>query len=136
MKPYPDVPTIAPAYPVYPSFQYVTDPNELETQFLERLRTLLLEKAFDSRYTVPRLCRDIGMSSSQLHRKLAVLVGHSAISIIIAVRLERAKNLLLSDLCIPVNQIAFDCGFDDPDYFSRVFSKRFGVSPTKFRNGA
>ena len=104
-----------------------------EDEFISRLREILHRKACDSCYSVPKLCRDIGMSSSQLHRKLIAFTGQPAIAIIIAVRLERAKELLLTNPQSPINQVAFDCGFDDPDYFSRTFSRRFGVSPSKFR---
>lgn len=102
-------------------------------EFITRLYEILYQKACDSCYSVPKLCRDIGMSSSQLHRKLIALTGQPAIALIIAVRLEKAKQLLETRRQQSITDIAFDCGFDDPDYFSRTFSRRFGVPPSKFR---
>ena len=104
-----------------------------DEEFVARFYEILQQKAFDSRYSVPKLCREIGMSSSKLHRKLIALTGCSAINHIITLRLERAKGLLLSCPQLHVNQVAFECGFDDPDYFSRVFSRRFGMAPTQFK---
>jgi AraC-like DNA-binding protein len=104
-----------------------------DEEFVTHFHEILQQKAFDSRYSVPKLCRDVGMSSSKLHRKLVALTGCSAITHIIALRLERAKALLLSCPQLHVNQIAFECGFDDPDYFSRVFSRQFGMAPTRFK---
>lgn len=101
--------------------------------FMANLRDILQEKVFNSRYSVPQLCRDMGMSSSQLHRKLTALTGKPVVEIITVMRLEKGKALL-ADSSKTVSEIAFECGFDDPDYFSRAFSKRFGTSPTKFRS--
>lgn len=105
-----------------------------QDEFITHLHEVLYRKAFDSQYSVPKLCRDIGMSSSQLHRKLIAHTGQPAIVLIIAMRLELAKQLLAAKPQRLISDIAFDCGFDDPDYFSRVFSRRFGASPSKFRN--
>ncbi|MDR6100166.1 AraC-like DNA-binding protein [Agrobacterium larrymoorei] len=52
-------------------------------------------------------------------------------------RLEAARQaLLLRGPGEAIMQIAFDCGFDDPAYFSRAFRKRYGVRPTDMRRSA
>ncbi len=133
MKTYSDVFAINPSphlHAVFADPSVVVDP---ETLFLERFQALLLEKAFDSRYTIPRLCRDLGMSASQLHRKLIILTGQPAVRTIQNLRLNKARHLLLHQRYLPITEVAFACGFHDPDYFSRAFSKRFGVSPSRFR---
>ena len=121
--------------PLSPSIQMNIEkqgPSPEET-FLSHLYEILAEKAFDSQYTVPKLCRDIGMSSSRLYRKLRSITGKSVIEIIVGLRLEKAKQLLIRQPDCSITQIAYDCGFEDPDYFSRAFSKQFGVSPSGFR---
>jgi AraC-like DNA-binding protein len=46
-------------------------------------------------------------------------------------RLKKAKELLMeSDLS--VTAIAFDCGFNDPSYFSRIFKKEFGCTAVEW----
>ncbi|HRI61782.1 MAG TPA: helix-turn-helix transcriptional regulator [Saprospiraceae bacterium] len=105
-----------------------------EEELMARLLKILRYKACDSGYSVPQLCRDIGMSSSQLHRKLIAHTGIPAIAVITALRLEKASQLLVANRHLLIADIAFECGFNDPDYFSRVFSRRFGIPPTKFRN--
>ena len=106
-----------------------------EEELMARLHQILLYKAFESGYAVPKLCRDIGMSSSHLHRKITALTGIPAIAVITAMRLEKARQLLVANRHQLIADIAFECGFNDPDYFSRVFSKHFGVSPREFRSG-
>ena len=49
-------------------------------------------------------------------------------------RISKATNLLrMTDLS--VQDVAYQCGFSDPLYFSRIFAKRVGVSPSKYRMG-
>lgn len=119
---------------VHPVFSTLTAADS-ETLFFERLQSLLLEKAFDSRYTVPRLCRDMGVSASRLHRKLVALTGQPAVRMIQNLRLNKAKHLLLHHRHLPITEVAFACGFNDPDYFSRLFARRTGVTPSGFRTG-
>ena len=52
-------------------------------------------------------------------------------------RMDLAKNIILSGISnqysnYTVSQIAEMCGFAEPLYFSRVFKKRFGVSPSEY----
>lgn len=111
-------------------------PTHPDYHFLERLQHVLQENAFDSRYNVPRLCRDLGMSASRLHRNLVRLTGQSAVRMIQNLRLQKARYLLVHHQQLPIAAVAFACGFDDPDYFSRVFSHREGISPSRYRSAA
>ncbi len=70
------------------------------------------------------------MSQPQLHRKLSALTGTNATLFIRAIRLEKAKLLLLQK-DKTVSEVAFEVGFEDPKYFSRVFAEMFGVAPSK-----
>ena len=72
------------------------------------------------------------MSHSQLHRKISALTGYSTIKFIRFVRLTKAKKMLINTH-EQISSIAYDTGFSDPDYFSRVFRKEFGLSPSEFR---
>ena len=44
----------------------------------------------------------------------------------------KARELLL-DLDMPIGEVAAECGYDDPLYFSRVFRRTVGVSPSEYR---
>lgn len=83
-------------------------------------------------YSIADLCRDVGISHSQLHRRLHAQTGLSISKFIRSIRLERAKELL-ADPQIPIAAVAIDTGFKDPDYFYRVFKQAFGITPGAFR---
>ena len=81
---------------------------------------------------MPLLAREIGMSRSQLYRKVKALTGRSIADYIRLLRLREGKRLLeVTDKT--VSEITFDVGFNDLSYFSTCFNEEFGCSPTEFR---
>lgn len=101
-----------------------------ENAFVQKVRAAVESKMSDAEFSVEDLCRALAMSQSQLHRKLSALTGTNATLFIRSVRLEKAR-LLLSEPDQTVSQVAYAVGFDDPKYFSRVFTEEFGVPPSK-----
>jgi AraC-like DNA-binding protein len=74
----------------------------------------------------------MGISRVQLHRKLVALSGLSASHFISRFRLEKAAELLRSTRKT-VSEIAFEVGFRDANYFTKVFTKTFEASPSEWR---
>ena len=48
-------------------------------------------------------------------------------------RLEQAQ-VLLRDASIPIKDVCFSSGYDDPRYFAKFFKKHTGMTPSEFRN--
>lgn len=78
------------------------------------------------------LAEKMAVSISQLNRKLNGITGQSTVSYILKVKLVKAKKML-QDSSNSVADVADICGFYDANYFSRVFKKEFGMSPTQFQ---
>ena len=70
------------------------------------------------------------ISERSLQRKFKQVTGRSFKDYVIEVRLEQACNRLMKG--DKVSDVAFDCGFNDPSYFSQRFKLHYGLSPTKF----
>ena len=70
------------------------------------------------------------MSSSKLYRKIKQLTDLSPNEFIRTVRLKKSA-ILLKTKNHNVSEVATMVGFNDPLYFSRVFKKQFGYSPSK-----
>jgi len=103
--------------------------------FLERITNLIKENIDDENYGIQELCRDAGVSRAQLHRKIKQATSYSTTRYINGIRLSQAKVLLLqTDLNI--TQIAFEVGYYDQRYFSRLFLKIYRQSPRDFRKKA
>lgn len=73
------------------------------------------------------------MSTPTFKRKFKNLIGVSPGQYIKNQRIELAA-LELKNTQKTIAEIAFDFGFQDPNYFSKSFSKRYGLAPTHYRN--
>ena len=104
-----------------------------ENEFIIKVKTTIKENLDDSTFGVDQLCHVMTMSNSQLYRKLKAQTGLSAHELIQSSRLSLAKTLL-KQTEKSIAEIAYECGFSDPEYFSRVFKKEMGISPSEFRN--
>ena len=83
-------------------------------------------------FSVEDLSRAVGMSHSQLHRKMVALTGHSTQKFVRNLRLCKAKELL-RQTDLTVAEIAYQTGFSEPGYFTKVFVTEFGATPTEWR---
>lgn len=91
-----------------------------------------IRQNYRSRITVSELCVFCHCSESYLSRIFKRRTGVNINVYVNKVRMEFAKNpLCLSNVSIA--EVAASVGFDDPNYFSRVFAQTIGISPTEFR---
>ena len=73
-----------------------------------------------------------GMSTSWFIRGFRELTGVTPMRYILALRITNAQSLL-ENTDYPISEISRIVGYDDQLYFSRLFKKQNGVSPTEFR---
>jgi CheY-like chemotaxis protein len=106
-----------------------------EDAFLVKLRTTLEAHLQNTELSVDILCQEVGMSRTSLHLKVTALTGMSISHYVRSLRLRKAQELLTTSQ-LNVSQVAYSVGFDNPKYFSRVFSEEFGVSPANYRLSA
>ena len=78
------------------------------------------------------LAERMSVSTSQLNRKMNGITGKSTLSYILHVKLNKAKKML-QETSLPMSEVAHECGFYDANYFSRIFKKEFGISPSQFQ---
>lgn len=81
--------------------------------------------------TLAQIARSIECSPAYLCRHFRELTGRTPFQYLQTVRLEAAKELLLSE--VPIARISEMVGYDDPLYFSKVFSQQVGQSPQHYR---
>lgn len=76
------------------------------------------------------ITRELGISRTQLHRKLKAITGESINSLIRLYRLEKAKELLLTSE-LSISEVSYLTGFNTPSYFTKRFKEHFGYLPTE-----
>ena len=104
--------------------------NDEGTEFVGMATKLTLDNLKDNDFTIDDLCREMVMSRTLFYVKLKTYTGKSPQDFVRAIRLEKAANLLRQGRS--VTEVSVLTGFDNPKYFSTVFKKYFGVSPSKF----
>ena len=82
--------------------------------------------------SIDRIADHFCMSRKTFSRRITAATGESPISYITQVKMKKAK-LLLNTTTLSVKEIAFECGFDEPNYFIYVFRKTYGMTPQQFR---
>lgn len=110
----------------------IEENESLENLFLHRLRSALEGQWGNSQSSMETIYLEIGMSRSSLHRKMVALTGMSVTRYDRSLRLTRARHLLTTSP-MTISEVAYAVGFDDPKYFSRLFSEEFDQSPSEFR---
>lgn len=110
----------------------IQDDLIVEDEFIQKIRSIVSLNYRKESFNLQELCDQMNMSRSQLFRKMKALIQISPSQFIRNYRLGKAKILLESGSLI-VSEVAFDVGFKDAAHFSRLFSERFGVSPSKIK---
>ena len=118
--------------------QFITR-NEMESTFLVDFDHLLNAYFKSTNFenegipSVSIFAEQLNTSAKYLGDKLRVLTGKTAQEHINLKLIEKAKVLLLQRK-LSVSQVAYQMGFEYPQYFSRFFKKRVGVSPKAFQD--
>ena len=102
---------------------------------MERVMEIMEQHYMDSDFGVQEFCDALGMSRSVASKHLNAEAGLPVGQFIRNYRLNMAKELLSSKTGNRnITEIAYAVGFNDPKYFTRCFTKMFGVSPSTFGN--
>lgn len=87
----------------------------------------------DKPLPVDELARVSGLSRAHFSRVFAESEGVPPAEFVLQRRMQRAAKLLTKAAFIPVKEVAIMSGFDDANYFSKVFRRIYGINPTEFR---
>lgn len=106
--------------------------NPIDQDFLEKINATIAEKLSDSQLGVDYLTRAVGISRTQLFRKLKSLTGMSASEYIRDYRLRKAYHLLHEE-DLTISEVIHATGFNSRSYFYDSFKKKFGTVPSQLR---
>ena len=99
---------------------------------MERVMELMEQNYMNSEFGVQEFCDALGMSRSVASKHLNAEAGLPVGQFIRNYRLNMAKELLSAKTGNRnITEIAYKVGFNDPKYFTRCFTKMFGVSPSR-----
>ncbi|NNE77202.1 MAG: helix-turn-helix domain-containing protein [Pricia sp.] len=105
----------------------------MNESFIQKAENIVLENLENEEFGVKELARQLGISRSQLYRKLKVLRSKSISQFIREIRLREAMKLLQNDVAT-VSEIDYRVGFGSPSYFNKCFHKKYGFPPGEVKN--
>lgn len=105
--------------------------KSFDEKFLEKLETIVKEQLSDTDLSVETISGKIGISRSQLQRKLKQLTNQNPSEYIKTTRLKYAASLLASKK-LTISEVTYAAGFSSLSHFSNSFKEYYGMSPTKY----
>jgi signal transduction histidine kinase/ligand-binding sensor domain-containing protein/AraC-like DNA-binding protein len=112
------------------------DPKEItvtsvEEKFVQKLLNIMEKHHADPEFDVETLGKEIGMSRTNLYRKLKSIINQHPTEFIQSFRLKKA---VMHFKCHSgnISEVAYSLGFNSLTYFTRIFKKHYGVTPTEY----
>ncbi len=102
-----------------------------------KMKLLPIVKAISERYADDLSLDDMsaiaGYNPTYTEKLFRAAYGVSPINYLISVRIEKARELLCSNLSLTAKEVGERCGFNDNSYFGKVFKKVTGLTPREYR---
>lgn len=92
------------------------------------------ERNYSEKISLDRIAENMYLSPFYISKIFKSETGDTPIRYLINIRLEKAKELLENESESSIQEIAGRVGYEDAYHFSKLFKKRYGLSPSQVRN--
>lgn len=102
-------------------------------QKLLRKALKVMEKSYHKTdFSIEKLAQELEISKIKCYRLFKDNLNQAPVDVLIEIRMKRAEFLLDNSVDLSISQISFECGYNDPKYFSKTFKKFFGKTPSAY----
>lgn len=91
-----------------------------------------IENNYSRQLTLPEIAAQFGISESSLTKKIKIFTNMTFKEYLTKTRIGEAKSLLISSEK-SITEIAYECGYNNSNFFGDVFKKAVGMSPSSYR---
>lgn len=105
--------------------------SDVDQRLLKEITEAIENHMIDSDFNVTTLQEIVGIGGKQLYRKLKAMTGKTPVEYIREIRMHKA-SLMLKEGKFSVSEVMYTVGFSNSSYFSKCFSKAFGMTPTEY----
>ncbi len=112
--------------------------DSYDKKFIDKVLKIIKDNYREPDFDVNELITQMGVSKTFMNKKMQALTQQSAGPFIRAYRLKVARDLIIKNRIthnMNISEIAYEVGFNDPKYFTRCFTKQFGVTPSGMLEG-
>lgn len=104
-----------------------------DQKFLKNALACIEKNITNPNFSVEELSRQMSLSRVSLYKRLLTLTGKTPVDCIRTIRLKRAVQLLEKSK-LSIASVAYEVGFNNPTYFSKVFKEEYGTLPSEYVN--
>jgi two-component system response regulator YesN len=90
-----------------------------------------LENHYDQDISLEDVAEQVNISPQYFSKLIKKTTGYNFIDWLSMLRVKKAKELLTNSN-LTVKEVCFMVGYKDPNYFSRIFKKRIGITPSEY----
>ncbi|MFV0521415.1 MAG: two-component regulator propeller domain-containing protein [Mangrovibacterium sp.] len=105
--------------------------NKVDEEFITRAYQILENNLTNTNFSAEQFAQEMLVSKSLLYKKIKSLTELSITDFINTYKLKKAVKLM-DNADMTIAEIAFNSGFNDPKYFSRLFRKFYQMSPSDY----
>ena len=119
---------------VYKDKDNSEEKNQELSAVVSGVRRYIQENYSDMDLSLQKVSDLFNVNKTYLSKLMKEQLGYSFVEYITMIRIEKAKELLTDDILYSnIYEISNKVGFRSQHYFSRVFKKSIGISPTEYR---
>lgn len=107
--------------------------GEVEQEFVDRFRQYVKLHLSNSDLNQEEIASQMGLSKSQLYRKIKSLTDYSPNELVRVIRLKSARQMLAQQ-DKSISEVAYDAGFSSLSYFTKCFKEFYKENPTEYIN--
>ncbi len=107
--------------------------SSADEKYLHKAISVVETNLANTKFNVNEFVSEMGMSRTLVYTKTKSISGKPVKEFILHIRLRNAANNL-KRTNMSITEIANNCGFADPTYFSTVFKRYYSITPSEYRN--
>lgn len=108
--------------------------SDTHNTFIAQFSKAVTNHMMQGKVSLIDIAQEFHITRGQLNRRVKAHLGITSQQLALNIRINHAKQLLLSRHDLPIADVAFQCGFDDATSFTRAFHRAAGCSPSHYRN--
>jgi signal transduction histidine kinase/ligand-binding sensor domain-containing protein/DNA-binding response OmpR family regulator len=106
--------------------------SDMDKDFIEKVKQLIEENLGEPDFTVNTLSSKVGYSRTNFYKKMKGITGETPNGFISTIQMKRAA-VLLKETDYAITDVSVLVGFNDKNYFSKLFKKHFGITPKAYQ---
>ena len=114
------------------SISIETNTSNKDETFIKQLNGLIIDNLKENDITVDFIAEHMNISRTQLYLRLKSITDMSATAYVNNIKINIAKEKLINE-DLTVAEIAWELGFNSPNYFSKTFKKYVGMTPAEYK---